>query len=144
MSYRYIGNKSRLTEVLLQHIKSLVPPGGTIADPMCGTASVSEALRLAGYSVVAADVMTFAVQHAQVRLLLKDHPDFNDLELGSYEAVLGHLNHLQPRDGLFVREYSPVGYPWPEFPRGSISLPTMPLVSTQSDMNSERGKTPDY
>jgi adenine-specific DNA-methyltransferase len=89
----------------------LVPLGATVADVMCGTASVSAALRTSGYRVIASDVMTYAVQHATVRLTLDSPPAFANLGLGSYEEVLRYLNALPPVNGHMVTEYSPVGTP---------------------------------
>jgi adenine-specific DNA-methyltransferase len=111
MAYRYIGNKTRLLPWLVKLISQEVPPGGTVADLMCGTASVAAALREHGYRVVASDLMTFSVLHARVRLKLARAPRFHKLGLGSYGEVLAALNELPPRQGYFHREYSPEGEP---------------------------------
>lgn len=108
--YRYIGNKTRLTHWLISRINELAPRGGVVADPMCGTASVSEALRGSGYRVIASDIMTYAVHHARVRLLLNAAPEFAGLGL-QYRTALAHLNDLPGEGGLFFREYSPAGRP---------------------------------
>jgi len=111
MSYRYIGNKTRLLPVLMEEISALVPRGSVVADVMCGTASVSEALRVSGYRVVASDIMTFAAHHARVRLLMDSTPTFEGLGTISYMDVQKELDQLPPVKGLFVREYSPEGSP---------------------------------
>jgi adenine-specific DNA-methyltransferase len=108
--YRYIGNKTRLTHWLISRINELAPRGGVVADPMCGTASVAEALRGSGYRVIASDMMTYAVHHARVRLLLTDAPPFSGLGQ-TYRQVLDHLNQLRPTPGFYYREYSPDGAP---------------------------------
>lgn len=108
--YRYIGNKTRLTQWLISRINELAPRGGVVADPMCGTAAVAEALRDAGYRVVASDIMTYAVHHARVRLLLNEPPGFDGLGR-PYREVLALLNRLQPTNGFYHREYSPDGQP---------------------------------
>lgn len=108
--YRYIGNKTRLTHWLLSRISELAPRGGVVADPMCGTASVAEALRGSGYRVIASDLMTYAVHHARVRLLIAEAPSFEALRL-TYSEVLGRLNRLTPMQGFYHREYSPDGTP---------------------------------
>lgn len=111
MSYRYIGNKTRFLPTLMPLVKECVAPGATVADLMCGTASVSEALSRAGYRVIASDVMTFAVQHARVRLTLDGEPDFAGLSGRLYADVLDELQNLAPVDGYITREYSPAGTP---------------------------------
>lgn len=108
--YRYIGNKTRLTPWLISRIKEVTPSGGTVADPMCGTGSVSEALRRSGYRVVASDIMTYAVHHARVRLLMREPPAFSGIGV-PYAKVLNSLNGLGFVEGLFHREYSPGGSP---------------------------------
>jgi adenine-specific DNA-methyltransferase len=111
MTYRYIGNKTRLAGRLLELVSGIAPRGARIADPMCGTASFSAALRASGYQVAASDVMTYAYYHGVVRLLMDAPPQFSGVDLGGYEQVLGYLNALKPVSGLMVREYSPAGAP---------------------------------
>src|SRR5580704_6798202 len=93
LSYRYIGNKTRFLRPLMEAISELASPGSTVADLMCGTGSVSEALRTSGYKVIASDLMTFAVQHATVRLTLDAPPGYAKLGK-SYFDVLNHLQSL--------------------------------------------------
>lgn len=110
MSYRYIGNKTRVLPQLMAHVRSACPPDGVVVDPMCGTAAVAAALRADGYRVVASDLMTFAVHHALVRLKLKAPPRFEGLGI-SYLEVLSLLNGLDPAPGYFHREHSGDGTP---------------------------------
>jgi adenine-specific DNA-methyltransferase len=111
VAYRYIGNKTRLLPWLIDLIEAEVPPGGTVADLMCGTASVGAALRERGYRVIASDLMTFSFYHAQVRLKLKRVPQFHRLGAGTYPEVLAMLNELAPVEGYFHAEYGPSGSP---------------------------------
>jgi adenine-specific DNA-methyltransferase len=111
MAYRYIGNKTALLAHLVDAVERRLPHGGLVADLMCGTASVAEALRVAGYTVVASDLMTYAVHHARVRLLLDRAPRFTRLGAGPYAAILQELENLEGASGLFVQEYSDAGSP---------------------------------
>lgn len=111
MSYRYIGNKTRLLPTLLDSFSDVVKDGATVADIMCGTAAVSETLRTSEYRVIASDMMTFAAHHARVRLLLSEELKFSSIGLGGYAGVLAHLNQLKLRKGVFFKEYSPDGHP---------------------------------
>lgn len=108
MAYRYLGNKTRLLDWILDIISEHVPEGAAVADPMCGTAAVSEALALAGYNVWASDALTFPVLHAKARLL-HEPPTFR--AFGGYESAIEHLNTLTPVEGYFWREFSPDGAP---------------------------------
>lgn len=108
--YRYLGNKTRLAPWLISRIREYAGPGATVADLMCGTASVSEALRAAGFKVIASDLMTYAVHHARVRLLLSEAPSFAALNM-RYCNVLDHLNSLSEMCGIFYTEYGPEGQP---------------------------------
>jgi len=46
MSFRYLGNKTRLTEWIVGEITRVLPPNSSIADPMCGTGAGSALLPL--------------------------------------------------------------------------------------------------
>lgn len=109
MSYRYLGNKTRLADWIVGEITKVVPIGGSVADPMCGTASVSIALARAGYAVTAADALTFPVVHAKTRLLAKATPEFR--ALGGYNAALDWLASAEPIQGYFYREFGDAGQP---------------------------------
>lgn len=109
MSFRYLGNKTRLTDWIVGEIGGVLPPGSTIADPMCGTASVSLALARAGYSVTAADALTFPVIHARVRLLAKQPPAFK--ALGGYDKALDWMRSAVPVKGYFFKEFGEAGSP---------------------------------
>lgn len=111
MSYRYIGNKSRLLRPLIERIRTLIPEGAVVSDLMCGTASVSEAMRVSGYRVIASDMMSFSYHHAIVRLKLDRPPSFSSVSENGYLGVLKHLETLPGESGHFFREYSPEGIP---------------------------------
>lgn len=111
MSYRYIGNKTKLLEEILKHVSMHVNPGDTVVDLMSGTGSVSEAFRVNGYRVISSDMMTFSKYHSMVRLLANEYPSFKKINLGSYENVLNYLNSLDGIKGFFFNEYSPGGSP---------------------------------
>ena len=102
-------NKSRLAGWLLEVIRAVVPAHSRIADPMCGTGAVSTALALNGYSVTAADSLTFPVVHARARLLIGKPPRFRGI--GGYEQILRYLNGVIPEPGYFHREFSSDGRP---------------------------------
>ena len=128
MGYRYIGAKSRILDEVVSEIARIARPGSTIADLMCGTATVSAALRQAGYSVIANDVMTYSFHHARVALSISGPPNFSlasafivehgGSETGQlfppatpYEEILNALNQVKPIKGYFYREFSPFGTP---------------------------------
>ncbi|EHC05165.1 DNA adenine methylase [Shewanella baltica] len=109
MSFRYLGNKTKLTDWIVGEIKQVLPPNSSIADPMCGTASVSLALARAGFSVTAADALTFPVLHARVRLLAKQAPAFK--ALGGYLNALEWMSSTTPIEGYFFQEFGEAGSP---------------------------------
>lgn len=109
MSYRYLGNKTKLTDWIVGVIGQSVPSGASVADPMCGTASVSIALARAGYDVTAADALTFPVMHARTRLLAKKAPAF--AAFGGYDGALAWLENASPSHGYFYREFGEAGAP---------------------------------
>lgn len=109
MSFRYLGNKTRLTDWIVGEISRVLPAGSSVADPMCGTASVSLALARAGYSVTAADALTFPVIHARTRLLAKRAPAFK--ALGGYNRALEWMRSTPPAKGYFFHEFGEAGRP---------------------------------
>ncbi len=60
MGYRYIGNKSKVIDEVLDAIQKNVSRGAVVADLMCGTGSVALKLREAGFRVIANDIMTYS------------------------------------------------------------------------------------
>lgn len=110
MSYRYIGNKTRIADAIADVMAEYLVPGDRIADPMCGTGSMSATFRALGFKVTASDMLTFAAHHARVRLLLDGAPPFAGLGM-TYPEVLNLLNAIPAERGLFWREYGPDGEP---------------------------------
>jgi adenine-specific DNA-methyltransferase len=110
MSYRYIGNKTRIADWIVGIVARTVPPGSIIADPMCGTAAMSAAFAAAEFRIVASDALRFPVLHARARLLSELPMRFAGFGL-NYEQAIVALNGLQPTNGLFHREYSASGKP---------------------------------
>lgn len=111
MSYRYLGNKTRIADWIVGLVAAKVPPGSVVADPMCGTAAMSAAFAKAGYVVVAGDELRFPVLHAQARLFQGVRDTFEPFGF-TYAQAVEHLNNLPPAsDGLFTREYSDRGSP---------------------------------
>ncbi len=127
MGNRYIGAKTKVLHRILEQVSSLVPPGGRVVDLMCGTASVSAALRGSGFRVTANDIMTFCYHHARVALLftapsrfehakafVKNHSNGRQgmmFSANPYQEVLQALNTLPGEEGYFWREYSIAGHP---------------------------------
>ena len=119
--YRYIGNKSKLTQYILEKVEQMIGKTGTVADIMAGTGTVSLELRKAGYSVIASDMMTYSYHHLMVNLCLGKEPEFTNLlashtlevadGMSPYGAVLSYLNNLPAKKGFFFKEFSPDGKP---------------------------------
>jgi adenine-specific DNA-methyltransferase len=120
--YRYIGNKTKLTNEILKDVKEIIGTEGTVADIMCGTASVSSALKNEGYNVIASDVMTYSYYHAIANLLIDEPPSFEGLaerkeylkalnNYERYEEIVKLLEYLDPIEGYFFKEFSPGGEP---------------------------------
>jgi adenine-specific DNA-methyltransferase len=126
MGFRYIGTKTQIVARLLQKIGSIVGERAHVADLMCGTATVSRALRERGYRVTAADVMTYSLHHARVNLLFRTEPQFKKaaafidefcppskglFPLSNYERMLLALKRVPERQGYFWREFCLEGTP---------------------------------
>lgn len=109
MSYRYLGNKTRLLDWIVPRILERARPGALVADPMCGTASVARALAASGLSLSMSDALSFPIVHADATVVAKQAPAFSSLE-GYFEAV-AELNELPGEAGYFSREFGADGAP---------------------------------
>ena len=127
MGFRYIGAKTKLLDKILDQTSQITKKGGRVVDLMCGTGTVSAALRQRGFSVTAVDVLTFCCVHAKVALLFTEPPTFSEAQYfideyscrsqetlfgqNSYEKLLNALNSLPGEKGYFWQEFSPDGCP---------------------------------
>ena len=75
MLSRFLGNKTELLGPILDVVGQSCPPGGRVGDLFAGTLSVSLALKRAGYSVVANDVMAFSGAIGRAFLLNEGIPE---------------------------------------------------------------------
>ncbi|MGO9622154.1 MAG: DNA adenine methylase [Desulfobaccales bacterium] len=127
MGIRYIGAKTQIIGEIIDQISQIVSPGAHITDLMCGTCSISTALRRLGFRVTANDVMTYSYHHARQALLFTKPPSFENAHdfmgefcpkesgklfpLSPYERMIEALNQVPPEEGYFRREFSLAGYP---------------------------------
>lgn len=111
MSYRYLGNKTKLTSWICATIAAKSAVVERIADPMCGTGAVAEAFARSGHKVVASDVLKFPTLHAKARLQFDKPYDFTVIQHDGYRSAINVLNGLEPIEGFFWREYSADGSP---------------------------------
>lgn len=124
MGTRYIGAKTKISNVIMGEIAKIASSGEIVVDLMCGTGAISLELRKKGYKVIAADVMSQASHITKVKLLLQEPPPFAStkkhiskkgqhvlVDNSGYEAIIQTLNNLQPIKGYFWREFSPDGKP---------------------------------
>ncbi|MFC1830045.1 DNA adenine methylase [Thermodesulfobacteriota bacterium] len=100
MGFRYIGSKIKILDKVLSKIEIIAPNGGHVVDLMCGTASVSLALRKKGYRVSAIDVMTYSYHHARVALLLSAPPNY----VGAKDFIKEYYRNTEP--SLYPISYS--------------------------------------
>lgn len=133
MGIRFIGHKKQLLPDIIEVISSTVDDDVEwVADLFTGTASVSVALKRAGYHVIANDILSHSCVSARALLLNSPHPQFDTLrsevpdvdttqsmfiQQGGYHKVLSHLNQLSGQEGFFYNHYSPEGTSSREEPR---------------------------
>lgn len=115
---RYLGNKTKLVPFILRTVKRLEIEPGVACDPFAGTASVSIALKRAGWTVRAGDLMatSFAFQIARVALdatprfsakLLPEN-ERNGSRRISYRRLLAWLSSGEAA-GFVTEHYTPAG-----------------------------------
>lgn len=104
MTFRYIGSKARLADVISAHIGR--PSGsGWFVDAFCGTGAVAEVAARLGWSVRLNDHLLSSVTIAAARLIGSEDVLFR--KFGGYNGALTRLNELPPINGFVWREYSP-------------------------------------
>lgn len=103
MSFRYIGSKARLVDVIHEHIG--MPDGGTFVDAFCGTGAVAEAASKAGWPVLVNDHLASSATMALARVLSQKQASFDALD--GYKCAINELNRAEPLEGFIWREYSP-------------------------------------
>ena len=112
---RYIGNKTKLRGFIGRVLRARgIQPGHAI-DPFCGTASVARSLKRRGFSVVAADVMSYAYVFGRAYVVTASRPEPEQhLHIGPHLAadlrgIVRALNALQPAHGFLREHFSPAG-----------------------------------
>ncbi len=127
MGHRYIGSKSKILDIVLNKIGSLVPEESHVTDLMTGTATVAIELRKRNFKVTANDLMTYSYHHAVSGLKFNSVPlfggasdfiksqinvkDLGKKDLSNYEKIILALNNSEPLKGYFWNEFSPEGTP---------------------------------
>jgi adenine-specific DNA-methyltransferase len=115
---KYIGNKSNLLVFIEESLKSAgVPLQGTFTDLFSGTTSVAEHFKKLGFSVTANDFMTYSYVLQKAFVELNKSPTFEkalkslNLPVSStpVQAVLDHLNNLNPKEGYAFHSYGAEG-----------------------------------
>jgi adenine-specific DNA-methyltransferase len=112
---RYIGNKTRLLGFIARVLRARGIRGGTAVDPFSGTASVARRLKARGFSVIAADIMSYAHVFARAYVEVPAIPDVAPLAASlrlrgrSLSSVVRWLDRLPPAPGFIHEHYSPEG-----------------------------------
>ena len=115
---KYIGNKSNLLGFIEESLKSAgVQLQGTFTDLFSGTTSVAEHFKKLGFSVTANDFMTYSYVLQKAFVESNTSPTF-EIALKSLnlrvartpvEAILEHLNNLDPTEGYAFHNYGAEG-----------------------------------
>ncbi len=115
---RYLGNKTKLIPFILRAVEDVQEVPGVACDPFAGTASVSVALKRAGWQVHSGDLMSASYALQVARVELDQAPLFPSYLLPtsarggtstiSYGDLLGWLSQLA-RDGFVSEHYTLAG-----------------------------------
>ncbi len=101
---RYLGNKTKLVPFILDALRGFGVEPGVACDPFAGTASVSSALKAAGWRVHSGDVMaaSYALQVGRVEL---------DAVPATYASRVAELVALPGAAGFLSDNYTLDGAP---------------------------------
>ena len=93
---KYAGSKLKLIPHILHLAKRVAAK--TVLDGFSGTTRVSQALAKRGYRVVCNDIAVWSEVFGTCYLLSNKKPH-------EYQALIDHLNAVQPTDGWFTENY---------------------------------------
>ena len=126
---RYIGNKRKLIPFIRQGIDELGIAGATACDPFAGTASVARFLKAHGYAVTTSDIMSFSYALQWAYVVVDRPPRFPKLtgtvalHDDALQAVIDHLNRLEPRPEFIFNHFCPEGRAGAEHERRYFTPP---------------------
>jgi adenine-specific DNA-methyltransferase len=105
---RYLGNKGKLIDDIIEVIGSLAKPGDTVFDAFSGTLSVSMALKRQNYRVISNDINLFSWVYGTAYLTNSSFPLVNLKSLGVAKSPgspwASLVNHLtKPFEKEFPR-----------------------------------------
>ncbi|SDM42327.1 DNA adenine methylase [Sediminibacillus halophilus] len=121
MAVRFIGNKQKLLDFILQKvIEETNLTSGLFVDLFTGTTSVAIGAKKLGFDVITNDKLISSFIYSKAGLLVNEEPRFEnllpniDVNTDSlfeqpYDLVLQYLNNLPEIEGLFYKEYAPGG-----------------------------------
>lgn len=93
---KYAGSKLKLLPHILRLVAEIRP--SSILDGFSGSTRVSQAFAKSGYRVTSNDLAVWSKVFAECYLLASKPPEY-------YDALISHLNGLQPKDGWFTENY---------------------------------------
>lgn len=105
MAIRYIGSKARLTDQIIDIVKSSSSLNGRFIDAFGGTGVVACRAADEGFSVVVNDMLASSSVISEAKLISRQQATFESF--GSVEAAVSYLNSIPPKNGYIYRTYSP-------------------------------------
>lgn len=104
MGVRYIGNKARVAEAILE-LAGSPQPDGRFVDAFAGTGSVAAVAATNGWAVTLNDSLPSAVAMSIGAVVGRNDVPFE--ELGGYSRAIALLDGVAGAPGFLHREYSP-------------------------------------
>lgn len=108
---KYIGNKTRLLDFILDSIKaSNIPLEGTFIDIFSGTGSVGRHFKELGFRIISNDLMTYSYFAQYVSLKINSMPSFEHISYKGIDGVLEILNDASlKKEGYIYNNFAPGG-----------------------------------
>ncbi len=119
MSFRYIGSKARLVDVLENYIPQHKQGDGRFVDAFCGMGHVALCAQKKGWPIWVNDQMNYATMISFSRLIEHNSVKFDNI--GGYTRAIEILNSIPGEKGFIWREYSPASEEFIGFERRYFS-----------------------
>lgn len=107
---RYLGNKTKLENFLVDNLVPYLPEDGSMFDMFSGTGSVAKMFKELGYKTYSTDILYFSYVLQEAYLGNTGMPSFNkSSKFSSYESALKYLNGLKPKHGYVYNTFADEG-----------------------------------
>lgn len=107
---RYLGNKTKLENFLVDNLQPYLPENGSMFDMFSGTGSVAKMFKELGYKTFSTDILYFSYVLQEAYVGNTGEPAFTSSKhFTGYDEALTFLNNLSPVKGYVYNNFADEG-----------------------------------